>query len=303
MAVSGRPSILAASLLVFVGWAGCTGAMAPDDGLLLDQREPLIKEDVRLTVGATGCRTAAAMFLVDYRFTDPWLPPGYHPRDLSEVLSGYQVAPDKVPILASVVTCEKGLQTGAPVAMGGVVILVESPGMPTVERSADLDFYVVRFHSDHPEQVHHWRQFDLDAQRMDMQVRIDAPLELTFDDVGQPFQADLSGRDGERLHFRFAMSGGAAQELEEDLLVRYWHQGPNGTYFESGTLPSNGVFTAAMTDCEVADASLVYEILGAVRCPEHRPTGPVQTPYQQAVVVQRFDQVLDARYLPGVFAA
>lgn len=198
--------------------AGCAGPTDPPGGG--DPGGPLRSDLAEPSFFRTAACTNALLFqLVDYANTDPYLPPGFHPRDPQQFL-GTPVAFGQAGVIFLVLSCPGQPE---PWEVGLVAIFVEPPivtGLPV----ARFDFYeVVRYGTD---------AFDA--------VLAPAAWPRVPASVHNNFTVGLTGNTAfgeasvaDELGLVASMGGFPSSPVSlGDALVRFWHDGPAGLAYQ-----------------------------------------------------------------------
>jgi hypothetical protein len=168
-----------------------------------------------------ACENALLFLLVDYAKTDPYLPPGFHPRDPQEFLVGFPASFGSAAVLFLEVTCPS---PGGNLTAGSIDVFVQRPTVPGAD-DARFDFYEVARYS-------HGGEFGglLDGAGW---PRIDGSvgLHLTRGVTQRSWfiQANASDELGPAVTFLGGAlpSNGTTIELGPSL-VRFWHEGAGG---------------------------------------------------------------------------
>lgn len=294
------------AVILVAGTAASAGCLQTSDDLeLAFGKDGLAAGGERIVrdISGSDCVATAAMFLVPFSVSDHWLPPGYRPRDLGSVMPGYSiVAGGKVPLLASTVSCQASV-FGTPYDYGAISFLVHGPVVSGVEEPAGMDLYVVRHLSDDAGLKGVFEQMGVSWKPIDSTASVTALAEPDLAESPlRTVQGGLQAISGSGLEYRFEMVAGVAQNLDDDTVIRYWHDTGEGTTYHEGTLPANGVLTGVLLSCQVQSGSLLAEMIGEVQCPDPGSGGEETPVDQQAVLLPHHDMPLEAVYLPGVHA-
>lgn len=205
-------ALLAPLLLV-----GCTddGAVTPSPGG--DAGSPFVPAPV--FYGEALCRNALLFQFVEYGETDPYLPPGFHPRD-SQGFLNTSAALGQGAVLFMMLSCESAASGPLDVAFLG--IFVEAPTVPGVP-AAPFNFYELARYGSAGEFGGAIEASSWPWSQANVTIANVAALDRTFD-----VDATVSDAEGD-----IAYVGGA---LATPVPIgsgptRFWHQGPSGLAF------------------------------------------------------------------------
>ena len=163
------------------------------------------------------CQNALLFQFVEYADTDPYLPPGFHPRDPQAFL-GSPAAFGKAGVLLIVLDCVD--PSGVRYASGSVDIFVEAPVVDGLD-VATFNFYEV-------DRVEPPGPFSQTIARVGWPVSAgDVTANVTWGMATDSGAGTAEVRDGEGQVAFFGGSMGAPVPLGNST-VRFWHDGPQG---------------------------------------------------------------------------
>ena len=168
-----------------------------------------------------ACENAVLFLFVDYARTDPYLPPGFHPRDPQEFLVGFPVSFGSAAVLFLEVRCPS---PQGEFAAGSIDIFVQRPAVQGASDSR-FDFYEVARYAPAG-------QFGglLDGAGW---PRIDGAVSLQLQEGVTERSWSVVANASDELGTAVSFLGGAASTEGTTIelgpsLVRFWHDGEDG---------------------------------------------------------------------------
>ncbi len=244
------------ALLFAVLLAGCAG----DPGLTSDGASnssapgPLI-----VAIEATACNNLILFQLLDFDAAEPYLPPGFHARDASELLDNPAVVGKTAMVLVTLDCTVRGQPQ--PWQPAFLELFVEHPVVPEVNGTARFDFYEVERYGDTNElagavRAAGWRLLPAN-------VSIDAMPVAGRLVTGS---ATLSDDRGTLVN----MMGSAPTPLNLDFgQLRFWQQTPTGLGFFETSFPIEPGAGGAV--CSMRADSTAAKLAGSTTCPPGTP--------------------------------
>lgn len=247
------------------------------------------------------CETATTFFLVDFESASDWLPPGFHPADLSRFVEYTPAASGATTMHVASISCGSNNLADEPYQMGMMGFFVMPPVVPEVDGDADLDFYNLAFFTDQPflqdflgSAGWEWHQAALDQQITASEApmaggppapsRVAAGIsDVSLGPMGDPW-------------FQATMAAAYPLSFEEPPTIRFWHQTDWGIGFMEYTLKDRTFPASPSATCEIDEAGPFFEVLGRTDC---QTTSDTNLPFGVVFPEHSLDGfLLD---LPGVY--
>ncbi|MGB0653415.1 MAG: hypothetical protein ACPGQL_09465 [Thermoplasmatota archaeon] len=255
------PPVTWATVGLLLVTAGC---LAPQEAL---EAMPVAQAPVDVVdLGGSGCRTQALFLLVPYATSDPWLPAGFYPADLSEFTPYTVVLSGQTGAFVATLECETSRLDGGPLATSFIGFFVEPPEAPGNNGQATYNFYTVA-HLTQDEALRGvlegwgWRVEEL-AHRMDLKLSPELPAPpgagrgTWYASEGS---VEAAAHDGDW----FLHSGQAVypQDFAAGALLRFWHDTPGGLAYLEYKVPFRTI-AAGPVDCAITPGTLLADMTG-----------------------------------------
>jgi hypothetical protein len=291
--MAGQVRLLLAAAFLATLAAGClSGPTPPAPSPVPSAPEPRQS----LLHDGLACENALLFLFVDYAKTDPYLPPGFHPRDPQEFLVGFPVSFGSAAVLFIEVHCPSPLGN---LTAGSIDIFVQPPAVDGVA-PARFDFYEVARYARAGEfggllDEAGWPRIDGTVD-----------LQLTRGVTQRSFSILANATD--TLGTAVSFVGGAFPtdgttiELGPSV-TRFWHAVPGGlAAYEYDTVLEPWVGPGV---CTVRAGSPLAAFTGSTGVASPLGGGEVACPSGSPIVATFPDLMLDAKatYWPGVRAA
>jgi hypothetical protein len=232
--------------------------------------------------GATDCRTVTVIKGVEYGHLAGLLPPGYRPRDLSDMM-GLPVRAQRAGLILAASVC--GPQ-GDELQAGSLVATIEAPDIGHALEPTLYDVYEI-FHFT----VSTKNAIGMKERGWNVQlVNIDLPPPTV---IGTTSAANANVTQGDVEVYRIFGTGEVQMPAGKGL-VRFWHQSEGGTSYYEGIYPTGT--QGGEGGCRIAGSHPLAQAWGSTGCALGGGEPFLYT------IVREYDVAVRLVYLPGVYA-
>ncbi len=273
--VNGRRGL---AFLAVLSLAGCVGPPASTSGPSVtdDAMAPIIVD-----LQASNCGNLVLFQLVDFKPTEAYLPPGFHPRDASELLGNPTVVGKTALVLVTLDCAVAGHADRWRPSF--LEIFVDAPVVPEVNGTARFDFYEVERYGDPEELGGALREAGwhvLSSQNSLNLTVVSGKMVMG--------EARISDNQGTLI----SAMGAAPAPLNLDFgQLRFWQQNERGLGYFDTAFPLNPGTGGAY--CTMRAGSIAAKLTGATTCP---PGTPLLASFENLAFESHFV------FLPGVLA-
>lgn len=266
------------TVLAVIAMAGCLSPPSPTGDTTTP---PAVAAPMVVPIDATHCADLVLFQLLDFKATEPFLPPGFHARDASELLGNPAVVGKTAMVLVTLNCTLRGQDQ--PWRPAFLELFVAHPAVPEVNGTARFDFYEVERYGSSNE---------LNGSLRDAGWRI-VPADVAVQVMSASGDVIMgSGAVTDEKGSLVTMTGSTPAPLNLDFgSMRFWQQTHGGLgYFETAFPLNPGTGGAA---CSMRAGSTVAALAGSTTCP---PGTPLLASFPDLTFSSHFV------YLPGVRA-